>query len=95
MRSNSIRFTGMASGMDTDSIVKDMMRPQQYKIDNQKKQQALLQLKQDAWKEMNKKLYDFHTGLTNKLSQQSTFKKNMVTSSNPNAISITSEDSVP
>jgi len=44
MRSGPIRFMGMASGMDTDSIVKDMLRPQQYKIDNQKKQQPCLSL---------------------------------------------------
>lgn len=94
MRSNPIRFTGMASGMDTDSIVKDLMRPQQYKIDKEKKAQALIKLKQDAWKEMNKKLYDFHRNFTNKLSMASTYNNKIISSSNPGAISIDNEAAV-
>lgn len=95
MISNRIRFSGMASGMDTDSIVKDMMRPQQYKIDMQKKEQALVQLRQDAWKDMNKKLYDFHTKFTHKLSLASTYENKITTTSNPNAIDIDNETRVP
>ena len=95
MRSTSIRFTGMASGMDTDSIVKDMLRPQQYRIDTQKKAQALVQLKQDAWKDMNKKLFDFHTKFTDKMRLASTFNKNNTTSSNTDAMSIDSGATVP
>ena len=95
MRAQPIRFTGMASGMDTDSIVKDLLRPQQYKIDNQKKAQALVKLKQDAWKDMNKKLFDFHRNFTEKLGRGSTFNKNITTSSNDNAMSITNSETVP
>lgn len=95
MRANPIRFSGMASGMDTDSIVKDMMRPQQYKIDKEKKAQALVKLRQDAWKDMNKKLFDFHTKFTQKMSLKSTYDKNVITSSNSNAIEIGDETAVP
>ena len=95
MAVSPIRFSGMASGMDTDSIVKDMMRPQQYKIDMQKKEQALIQLRQDAWKDMNKKLYDFHTKFTHKMSQAGTFNNGVVTSSNESAISIASDQAIP
>ncbi len=85
----------MASGMDTDSIVKDLMRPQQYKIDKEKKAQALVKLKQDAWKDMNKKLFDFHTKFTHKMSLSSTFNKNTTTSSNTTAMSIDNGATVP
>ena len=95
MRSNPIRFTGMASGMDTDSIVRDMMKPQQYKIDQEKKAQALVKLRQDAWKEMNTKLYDFHTKHTDKMRLGSGFNQNQVTSSNPDAVSIDKDANVP
>ena len=78
----------MASGMDTDSIVKDLMKPQQNKIDKEKKAQALLQLKQDAWKDMNKTLYNFHTKFIQKLGQEGTFTKKITTVSNPGAMSI-------
>ena len=95
MRPNPIRFTGMASGMDTDSIVKDLMRPQQLKVDRQKKSKALIMLRQDAWKEMNQKLYGFHTKFTHKMSLDSTFNKTETTISNPNAISIGDKTTVP
>jgi len=94
MRANPIRFTGMASGMDTDSIVKDLMRPQQMKVDKEKKAQALIQLRQDAWRDMNKKLYDFHLNMTNKLSMQSTFNKKITTSSNEAAMSLDNADAM-
>ena len=95
MRAQPIRFTGMASGMDTDSIVKDLMRPQQYKVDKEKKAQALLQLKQDAWKDMNKTLYNFHTKFIQKLGQEGTFTKKITTVSNPGAMSIDNEALMP
>lgn len=95
MRSNPIRFAGLASGMDTDSIVKNMMAPQQYKIDAEKKAQTLLKLRQDAWKDMNKKLYDFHTKYTHKMSLASTFANKITTASNKNAIEIENGTKVP
>ena len=95
MMSNRIRFTGMASGLDTDSIIKDLMKPHQFKIDKEKKAQALIQLRQEAWKDMNKKLYDFHTKYVHKMSMSSSFSSSIATSSNENAISISEETSVP
>ena len=85
----------MASGMDTDSIVRDLMKPQQYKIDQQKKQQTLVKLRQDAWKEMNTKLYDFHTKFTHKMSLGGSYSATIATSSNEGAISIPEGQSVP
>ena len=85
----------MASGMDTDSIVRDLMKPQQYKIDQQKKQQALVKLRQDAWKEMNAKLYDFHTKFTHKMSLAGSYSATIATSSDESAISIPEGQSVP
>lgn len=95
MRAQPMRFTGMASGMDTDSIVKDMLRPQQYKIDNEKKAQALIKLKQDAWKDMHNKLYSFHTKYTHKLSMAGSFNNKTTTLSNPKAIDIGNGTQVP
>jgi len=95
MKTNPIRFTGMASGIDTNSIIQDMLRPQQAKIDNQKREQTLIQLRQDAWKEMNQKLYDFHTKFIHNMSLKSTFNKSFATSSNENAISVINKQMIP
>lgn len=92
---STIRFSGLASGLDTDSIVKDLMRVQQLKVDREKKAQALITLKQEAWKDMQKKLYNFHVKFTDKLRKGSTFNKTIITSSNTNALSINNADSIP
>lgn len=88
MRTNTIRFSGLASGLDTDSIVKDLMKVQQLKVDREKKSQALITLKQDAWKDMQKKLYNFHIKFTDKMRNTSTFSKTKVTNSNPDVLEI-------
>ena len=52
----SMRMTGMFSGMDTESIIQELVSAKQTKVDTQKKAQTKLEWKQDAWKELNTKL---------------------------------------
>lgn len=61
-----IRLTGMISGMDTDAMVKELVSAYQTKTDNYKKKQTTLEWKQDAWKELNSKIYKFYTNTFNK-----------------------------
>lgn len=91
---SAIRFGGLASGLDTDSIVKDLMRVQQLKVDREKKAQALITLKQEAWKDMQKKLYNFHIKFSDKMRLGSTFNKTKVTNSNPNVLEISGNTTV-
>ena len=52
-----IRITGMNSGLDTESIITELVKAQKTKTENIKKKQTSLQWKQDAWKELNSKIY--------------------------------------
>ena len=52
-----IRITGMNSGLDTESIISELVKAQKTKTDNIRKKQTSLQWKQDAWKELNSKVY--------------------------------------
>lgn len=88
MASNTIRFTGLASGLDTESLVKAMLLTQQNKIDKQVRKQQLYTWKQDAWKEMNNKINTFKENYVDKLKMQSTFIKTKATVSNANAVSV-------
>ena len=54
----AIRLSGMISGLDTDSIVEELVSAYSIKKDNLVKAQTKLEWKQDAWKEMNTKVYD-------------------------------------
>ena len=52
-----IRITGMNSGLDTESIISELVKAQKTKVDSVKKKQTTIQWKQDAWKELNAKIY--------------------------------------
>lgn len=56
-----IRITGLNSGLDTDSIVKELVSAYSIKKDKYVKAQTKLEWKQDAWKEMNSKIYGFYS----------------------------------
>ena len=60
-----IRLTGINSGLDTDSIVQALVSTYSYKKDKIKKQQTKLNWTQDAWKDLNKKVYSLYTNVSN------------------------------
>ncbi|MGL4343721.1 MAG: flagellar filament capping protein FliD [Cellulosilyticaceae bacterium] len=95
MRTTNIRFTGLASGLDTESMVKAMAMPYQMKVDSSKQQKQLLELKKDAWKDLNKKIWDFHTQTLNTLRLESTFGKTNIAVSNPSIIELDKNITLP
>ena len=60
-----IRMTGLNSGMDTESIITELMKAYRTKSDSIEKKQTKLSWTQDAWKELNKKVYGFYTNVSN------------------------------
>lgn len=50
------RITGLASGLDTDNLVKQMMQPYRMKVDQSKQNRDLLVLKQDLYRDIIKDL---------------------------------------
>lgn len=75
MASNTIRFSGLASGLDTESLVKSMIAPQKLKVDRAKQGQTLLEWKKDAWRDLNAKLYSFYNQTMGKSRLEGTFSK--------------------
>ena len=49
---DKIRFGGMATGLDTDTLVKQMMQPHRMKVDKQKQDKQILQWKQDIYRDL-------------------------------------------
>ena len=80
--SNRMRVAGMNSGLDTDSIVSQLVQKYQVKVDNAVKQQKKLELKQDAWKDLNKEIYSFYSKTLSNMRMSSTYTKMKTTSSN-------------
>ena len=46
----AMRLNGLMSGMDTESIVAQMVQAKKLKVDNAVKAQKKLEWKRDAWK---------------------------------------------
>ena len=51
-----MRLSGLMSGMDTESIIQQLVESRKTKVDKTKKAQTKLNWKQDAWKSLNTKL---------------------------------------
>ncbi|MDA3732313.1 flagellar filament capping protein FliD [Niameybacter massiliensis] len=95
MRTTSIKFTGMASGLDTESIVKSMIAPYQMKVDSKWQQQTLMEMQKNAWRDMNKQIFDFHDKYISKMRLESTFNKKNISLSNPSIITIDKNATLP
>ncbi len=88
----SIRITGMFSGLDTESIISELVSAQSVKKNSLVKAQTKLSWKQDAWKEMNAKIYNFYTNTLSDMRYQSSYLKKITKVSNTNAISVITGD---
>lgn len=89
----SIRITGMFSGLDTESIITELVSAQSVKKNSLVKAQTKLSWKQDAWKALNTKIYDFYTNTLSDMRYQGSYMKKTTKLSNTNAISVITSDS--
>lgn len=61
----TIRVTGLNSGLDTDSIIKELVSAYRTKGDKLKKQQTKVSWTQDKWKSLNAKVLNLYKSLDN------------------------------
>lgn len=78
--SNAIRFTGLASGFDTETMIQQLMKAERMKVDKvfQKKVQAEWQ--RDAYRTVNSQLLEFRN-IASSMRLQGSFMAKKVTSS--------------
>ena len=89
----SIRITGMYSGLDTESIISELVSAQSVKKSSLVKAQTKHSWKQDAWKALNTKIFDFYTNTLSNMRYQSSYMKKTTKISNTNAIKVVTSDS--
>ena len=77
--SDRMRITGMYSGMDTESIIQQLVAAKQTKVDDLKNEQKKLEWKQNAWQDLNTKIYNLYSGTLSKLRMSSSFKSKKTT----------------
>ena len=88
----AMRVSGMYSGMDTESIIADLVKVRQGKVDDLKKQQTKHEWKQNAWKDLNSKIYKLFSGTLDNLAYQSSYAKKTTSVSNPNVATVITKD---
>lgn len=86
--SDRMRITGMYSGMDTESIVQQLVAAKQIKVDALKNDQKKLEWKQNVWQDLNKKIYNLYSGTLSKLRLSSAFKNQKTTVSDATKASV-------
>lgn len=88
-----IQFTGLASGMDTQSIIADLMKVERTKVTNVEKQKTKAEWKQEAYSAMNAKLYTFYKDSLFKFKSVGSYSQKTITSSNESAITVSNSNS--
>lgn len=71
----TMRMTGIVSGMDTESIIKDLVAVKRTKVDDAKKSQTKLDWKTEAWKGLNTKLKNLQSKYVSTMRFTSAYSK--------------------
>lgn len=84
-----LRMSGLISGMDTESIIKELMSAQSTKKTKVEQKKTKLEWKQEKWAELNTKIYKLYTDKLSKLRLESSYTTKKVTSSNEDMVTAT------
>ncbi len=84
----AMRMTGMMSGMDTESIIQELVAARRKKVDVKKKEQTRINWKQEIWKELNTKLKRLQSKYIANMRFTDAYSKKATKVSNSNAVSI-------
>lgn len=84
----SIRLSGLASGIDTESIIKKLLSGEQTKVDREKQKKQVLEWKQTEYRTINTKLLALRTAAFD-LKLDSTFNGKTVSSSDEKTVTAT------
>lgn len=82
---SDLRIGGLASGMDIDSIVNDLMKAERIPLDKLKQEKQLIEWQKEDYLEINRSLLDLKNKVFD-LKLESTFNAKKAVSSNENAV---------
>ena len=83
-----IRMSGLISNLDTDSIIKELMKAQSTKKTKIQNKITKTEWTQEKWKELNTKIYSLYTGSISKLKTQGSYSTKKATSSNESKVTV-------
>jgi len=88
----SIRITGMNSGMDTDSMVRELVNAYEKQGQKYTKARTKTEWKQEAWKSLNTKVKSFFTKYASNMRFSDAYKKKSTTVSDSSKATIVASD---
>ena len=89
----AIRVSGLISGLDTDSIVQELVSAYSTKKEKYEKAQTKQEWKMDAWKTMNSKIYGFYTSSLSNMRMSTAYSLKTSSISNSNVATVTASSS--
>lgn len=91
----TVRMMGLSSGMDTESIIQELVSAQSIKKTQLEQKKTKEEWKQDIWKDLNTKIYSFYTDQVAKMRIRGSFNAKSVTSSDETKITATAGADAP
>ena len=85
----------MVSGLDTDSLVQQLVNVQKMRNKKVEDKKVTLEWTQDIWKTLNSKLYTFYREQVSKVRLQGSYQNKKVSSSNDKAIEARADSNAP
>jgi len=83
-----LRIGGLASGMDIDSLVEQLMTAERIPLDKITQKKTYTEWQRDDYREMNSLLLDFDSSIFNGVGKQANYIKKTVTISNSDALAV-------
>lgn len=87
MITNNLRFSGLASGIDTEALVKKLMDAEKAQLNKILQNKTKTEWKVDAYREVNTKFLDLRTSMES-LRLESTFTKSKLISSDSSKVDV-------
>lgn len=91
----AMRLSGLASGMDTEAVVAQLMKAHRLKTTKIQNKITTTEWKQEKWKDLNSKIYSFYTNQLSKMRLQSSFAVKKAVSSNASKVEVTAGTNAP
>ncbi|MBR5356976.1 MAG: flagellar filament capping protein FliD [Lachnospiraceae bacterium] len=83
-----MRMTGMYSGLDTETIISELVKAKSVKVDKLNKDKTKSEWKTEAWTDLNKKIKSFYSKTVSEMRFNSSYSKKTTSVSNSSAVSV-------
>lgn len=88
-----IQFTGMASGLDTSSMITELMKAEYTKVEREEKELTKVEWKNEIWSELNTEIFSFYKDELFDFKSSGTYAQSTLTSSDETAVSVVNAES--